>query len=479
MGAGGSALPKTVAPDDLRRIGAQLRNGETGPAEAMRRALDRIHRIESEVHAFLHVDPEGALARARELDRLPGEQRGSLHGLPVSIKDNIAIRGMPLTCASAILDGFVSPYDATVITRLRDAGAVFPGKTNLDEFAMGASTSTGYRGATRNPWDTDRVPGGSSGGAAASVAAGMAAVGLGTDTGGSLRHPGAHCGLHAIRPTWGRVSRFGITAYASSLDQVGCVAWDLTDLAAVLSIIAGPDPADATCSRKPVPDFRAAAGSPCLPGSIAIPGPADRPGLEPEGERAFARCVARLEDAGVRIRQVALPDWGLAVATYYVLACAEASSNLARFDGVRYGRRQPSDIAESRTAGFGHEVRERILIGAACLSSGYENKVYQAARRRRTAFRTELLEVFRTSDAILLPVAVRPPRLVSDHAAAAREYEDDRCNILASLAGLPALAVPAGRWHGLPFGVQFVGAPWCEDQLIRFAGAFGELAGGA
>ncbi len=465
-----------MAGGDLRRLGARLRNREIDATEAVRLALDRIRSVENEVRAFLHLDSEGARARARELDRAPAEQRGALHGLPISVKDNIAIRGMPLTCASALLDGFVSPYDATVVARLRDAGAVLLGKTNLDEFAMGSSTSSGYRGATRNPWDTARVPGGSSGGAAASVAAGMAAAGIGTDTGGSLRHPGAHCGLHAIRPTWGRVSRFGVTAYASSLDQVGCLAWDLPDLAAVLSVLSGSDPRDATCSRRPVPDFLTAAASPALPESVAIPADADRPGLDPEGERAYARCVARLEEAGVRIREAALPDWGLAVATYYVLACAEASSNLARFDGVRYGRRRPPDLVESRTAGFGPEVRERILLGAGCLSSGYEDEVYQAAKRRRAAFRAELLEILEASDAILLPVAVAPPRRSDDREAARREYEDDRCNILASLAGLPALAVPAGSWRGLPFGVQFVGAPWREDQLIRFAGAFGDLA---
>ncbi len=467
-------LPAAVAGSSLRKTGALLRAGSIGPVAAVESALGRIEQVEGEIRAFLHIDPEGARERARKLEALSPGKRGALHGMPISVKDNIAIRGMPLTCASAILDGFVSPFDATVTARLEDAGAVLLGKTNLDEFAMGSSTSSGYRGATRNPWDPGRVPGGSSGGAAASVAAGMATVGIGTDTGGSLRHPGAHCGLYAIRPTWGRVSRYGVTAYASSLDQVGAVAWNLADLAAVLSVIAGPDPRDATSSPTPVPDLSAAAANPVLPERIAIPAPANRPSLDPDGEEAYEQCVFRLRSAGVRVEEVDLPDWRLAIAAYYVLACAEASSNLARFDGVRYGRRQADGVEGSRSAGFGREVRERILIGTACLSSGYEDEVYRAARRHRDAIRNDLLKTLEGTDAILLPVAVSPPRRHADRPAAGQEYEEDRCNIFASLAGLPALALPADTWRGLPFGVQIVGAPWREDRLIRFAAAFGE-----
>ncbi len=464
-----------VAGPELRALGARLSEGTIGAEDAARVAFARIREVEPGVRAFLHLAEDEALDRAREIDVSPPGERGPLGGMPISIKDNIAVRGMPLTCASAILDGFVSPYDATIVRRLRDAGAVIVGKTNLDEFAMGSSTTSGCRGATRNPWDAGRVPGGSSGGAAASVAAGMAVAGIGTDTGGSLRHPAAHCGLAAIRPTWGRVSRFGITAYASSLDQAGCVAWDVATIARVLGAIAGHDPSDATSGREPVPDFEAAARSPELPASVAVPEDANRPALAPEGEEAFARCVDRLEAAGVRIRPAPLPDWDLAVATYYVVACAEASSNLARFDGVRYGPRR-AGVRESRSFGFGAEVRERLLLGAACLSAGYETDVYRSAVRHRSAFRRRMLDLLREHDALVLPVAVAPPRRLADTDAARKEYEHDRCNMVASLAGLPALAVPGGSWGGLPFGVQFVGAPWREDRLLKFGAAFEALA---
>ncbi len=415
------------------------------------------------------------------MDRAPEGRRGrSLFGLPVAVKDNIAVEGFPSTSGSALLDDYRAPFDATVVARLKAAGATVVGTTNLDEFGMGSSTTRGFRGATKNPAAPERVAGGSSGGSAAAVACGAAFAALGTDTGGSVRQPAAHCGLYGMRPTWGRVSRFGVTAYASSLDQVGVLASDPEDLGAVLAAIAGADPRDATSARRDVPDFAGAAARPRVPKVLTVASDADLEALDPASREAFLAAVRRFEAAGSRTRRAPLPDAGSAVAAYYLIACAEASSNLSRFDGIRYGRREAADgtlrgsYRASRSAGFGTEVRRRILLGATVLSQGYREAVYGAASAARRRTREDLLRLLDSSDAILLPVSPRPPRRLDEPDPPGAEYRADRFNILAALASLPAIALPAGLRAGLPFGVQLMGAPWAEADLLAAAASVAE-----
>lgn len=463
-------------PGATAAAAARLRAGELTAGEAARAALDRARETEPSVRAFLHLDPEGALAEARRQDELPRGERGPLSGLPVAVKDNIAVRGLPCTSGSALLDGYRAPYDATAVERLRRAGAVIVGKTNLDEFGMGSSTTRSYRAPTGNPADPSRIPGGSSGGSAAAAACGSAFAALGTDTGGSVRQPAAHCGVFGIRPTYGRVSRFGVTAYASSFDQVGCLSSDLVSVGRVLGAISGEDPRDATSASRPVPDFGAAAGTPRLPKRLAVPGPEELGALDPASREAFARTARAVERAGVEVREVSLPPPATAVAAYYLLACAEASSNLARFDGMRYGRRRGAgwllDVyRETRSVGFGAEVRRRVLLGAAILSKGYRDAVYHAAGEARREITAALLRLLETADFLLLPTTVEPPRRIEDEPDPGAEYDSDRFTILAALAGTPAISLPAGEREGLPFGVQLLAAPWREGPLLSAAAA--------
>lgn len=445
--------------------------------------LDHAEAINRRIHAFLHLDRDGALAAAGRLERQPADARGSLFGLPVAVKDNIAVRGLPSTSGSAVLRNYRAPYDATVVERLRRAGAVILGTTNLDEFAMGSATTTGFRGPTRNPVAPDRIVGGSSGGPAAAVAAGAVPAALGTDTGGSVRLPAAHTGIFGIRPTYGRVSRFGITAYASSFDQVGCLASDLHELAQVLSVVSGADPRDATSIDREVPDFTAAATRPALPRAVVACSDEDIGILDAPSRTAFFRALRRFEEAGTTIRRFRLPEAVTTISAYYVLACAEASSNLARFDGMRYGSRVAGDgtlaaaFRESRTAGFGDEVRLRILLGTTVLSQGYRDAIYAAATAARKAIRDRLSGALEPGELLLLPIARTSPRRLSDPIEAGEDYEGDRFTVLAALAGFPALAVPAGERDGLPFGVELMALPWQETTLLSAAAAFSALPG--
>jgi len=439
-------------------------------------ALDHAEEIDRRIHAFLHLDRDGATGTARRLERQPPAARGPLFGLPVAVKDNIAVRGLPSTSGSALLGAYPAPYDATVVARLRGAGAVILGTTNLDEFGMGSATTSGFRGPTRNPIDPERIVGGSSGGPAAAVASGAVPVALGTDTGGSVRLPAAHTGIFGLRPTYGRVSRFGITAYASSFDQVGCLAANLTDLGRVLSVISGADPRDATSVDREVPDFCAAATRAAFPRTVAACSDEDLAILDSPSRTAFSRVLRRLEAGGATIHRFRLPEAVTTISAYYVLACAEASSNLARFDGMRYGSRAQGDgtladaFRASRTAGFGDEVRLRILLGTTVLSQGYRDAIYAAATAARKAIRDRLLGHFEQGEFLLIPVARTAPRRLSDPVEAGEDYDGDRFTILASLAGLPALAVPAGEREGLPFGVELMAPPWEEAALLS-AGA--------
>lgn len=450
-------------------------------AAAAGAALRRAEAVNGELHVYLHLDREGATLRGRQLEAQPPEDRGTLHGLPVAVKDNIAVRGLPSTSGSAILRNYRAPYDATVVERLRRAGAVILGTANLDEFAMGSATTSGFRGPTRNPVDPERIVGGSSGGPAAAVASGTVAAALGTDTGGSVRQPAAHCGIFGIRPTYGRVSRYGITAYASSFDQVGCLASDLSDLGKVLTAVAGRDPRDATSADREVPDFAAAARRPALPAAVVTCSDADIAGLDAPSQAAFRAVIHRFEDAGCAIRQIELPDPVSTISTYYVLACAEASSNLSRFDGMRYGSRVEGDgtlgaaFRESRTAGFGDEVRLRILLGTTVLSEGYRDAIYGAATAARRAMAARLRAAFASGGLLLLPITKTAPRRLTDPVAAGDDYDGDRFTVLAALAGLPAISVPAGSRSGLPFGVELMAPPWQEARLFSAAAALSRI----
>lgn len=459
------------------------RPGEPAVVASAGAAVRRAETANRKLHVYLHLDREGAIGQARQLEVRRAEDRGPLHGLPVAVKDNIAVRGLPSTSGSAILRNYRAPYDATVVRRLRQAGAVILGTANLDEFAMGSTTTSGFRGPTRNPVDPERIVGGSSGGPAAAVASGTVAAALGTDTGGSVRQPAAHCGIFGIRPTYGRVSRYGITAYASSFDQVGCLAADLSDLGKVLTAVAGRDPRDATSVDREVPDLAAAAAHPALPARVVTCSDADIAGLDAPSQAAFRAVIRRFEDAGCAMRQIELPDPVSTISTYYVLACAEASSNLSRFDGMRYGSRVEGDgtlggaFRESRTAGFGDEVRLRILLGTTVLSEGYRDAVYGAATAARRGMTARLLAGFELGDLLLLPITKTAPRRFSDPVAAGDDYDGDRFTVLASLAGLPAISMPAGTRSGLPFGVELMAPRWKEARLFSAAAAFSRVPG--
>ena len=448
------------------------------PRQATAAALDRAEAIDRDIHAFLHLDRDGATAGARRLERQPPSARGPLFGLPVAVKDNIAVRGVPSTSGSAVLGAYRAPYDATVVERLRGAGAVILGTTNLDEFAMGSATTSGFRGPTRNPVDPERIVGGSSGGPAAAVASGAVPVALGTDTGGSVRLPAAHTGIFGIRPTYGRVSRFGITAYASSFDQVGCLATNPADLGRILSVVSGADSRDATSVDREVPDFGAAAARPAFPRTVVACSDEDLAILDSPSRTAFSRALRRFEAGGSTIHRFRLPEAVTTISAYYVLACAEASSNLARFDGMRYGSRVEGDgtlaaaFRASRTAGFGDEVRLRILLGTTVLSQGYRDAIYAAATAARRQIRDRLLGHFDQGEFLLIPIARTAPRRLSDPVEAGEDYDGDRFTILASLAGLPALAIPAGERDGLPFGVELMAPPWEEAALLSAGAAF-------
>ncbi len=432
--------------------------------------------MDSGLGAFLHVDPERVRAEARAVDArvAAGEDPGPLAGVPVAIKDNLTVAGMPTTCASRILETYRPPYTATAVTRLRAAGAVVLGKTNMDEFGMGSSNENSAFFPTRNPHDRERVPGGSSGGSAAAVASGMAPLAVGSDTGGSIRQPGAFCGLPALKPTYGRVSRFGLVAFASSLDQVGGFARSVDDLHALYLAMAGHDPRDGTSADRPV---EAAAGDSVEGLRVGLVDRfLDRPGMDPLLGERVRDAAAALGEQGASVRSVTLPDPEAAVAAYYLVATSEASSNLARYDGVRYGFRAPATelqamYRETRSAGFGAEVKRRILLGTYALSSGYYDAYYGRAETGRAAFAASLDRVFADVDLLLLPTTPTTAFRLGEHATdPLTMYLSDVFTVLANLVGLPAMNVPAGLdASGLPVGVQLMGRAWEESTLLRAA----------
>jgi aspartyl-tRNA(Asn)/glutamyl-tRNA(Gln) amidotransferase subunit A len=457
------------------------RAGDTTPTEATRAYLERIDRHDGTLRAYLAVGRERALAQAHAADERyrKGIPRGPLDGVPVALKDNLCTRDAPTTCGSRILDGFVAPYDATVVTRLREAGAVLLGKTNLDEFAMGSSTEHSAFGPTRNPWDPSRVPGGSSGGSAAAVAADLAAAALGSDTGGSVRQPAAFCGVVGLKPTYGRVSRYGLVAFASSLDQIGPLAKDVLDCALLLEAIAGPDPLDSTALADPVPRYAAALTGDVHGLRFGVPAEYFGPGLDREVEAAVREAIGVLEKLGAVTREVSLPTTDYGIAVYYLIAPAEASSNLARYDGVKYGRREPGakDVVEmvsrTRAAGFGAEVQRRIMLGTYALSAGYYEAYYGRAQKVRTLVRRDFERAFGQVDLIVAPTTPSVAFRHGEKEDPLAMYLNDVFTVGANLAGLPAVSVRCGfTAAGLPVGLQLIGPPLAEERVLRAAHAY-------
>lgn len=469
----------------LSELTARLAAGECSAVEVTRACLDQIRRCDGQVKAFLHVDAVAALAQAEAADaaRRAGATQAErpLLGVPVALKDNLATRDQPLTCGSRILENFVSPYDATVVEKLRAAGAVLLGRLNLDEFAMGSSTENSAFGPTHNPWDPARIPGGSSGGSAAAVAAHEVPAALGSDTGGSVRQPAAHCGVVGLKPTYGRVSRYGLVAYASSLDQVGVLARTVRDAATLLGVIAGHDPRDATSLPEPVPDYGAALGPGDLRGlKLGLPREYRIPGLHPEVRAAVDAAVHQLQALGAEPVEVSLPHTPFALAAYYIIAPAEASANLARFDGVRYGLRvagaDPTEMyLRTRGAGFGPEVKRRILLGTYVLSRGYYDAYYLRAQKVRTLIRRDFLRAFEQVDVLVTPTTPGPAFKLGEKVSDPLQmYLEDIFTLSCNLAGLCGISLPCGftREPRLPLGLQLLGPPLGEATLLRIAHAY-------
>jgi aspartyl-tRNA(Asn)/glutamyl-tRNA(Gln) amidotransferase subunit A len=434
------------------------------------------------VHAFITVTEEEALQMAADADQrlARGENVQPLTGIPVGLKDIFLTKGVLTTCASRILNNFIAPYDATVVSKLRDAGAVFVGKLNMDEFAMGSSTENSAYGVTRNPWDLERIPGGSSGGSSAALAAGESIITLGTDTGGSIRQPASVCGVVGIKPTYGRVSRYGVIAFASSLDQVGPFALDVEDCAIALEAIAGHDPRDSTSAPAAVPDFRADLKKGVKGLKIGVPKEYFVEGMDPEVEKAVHTAIDALKQQGAEVVEVSLPHTEYAVATYYLVAPAEASSNLARYDGVRFGYRAaaPENLLDmymrSRGEGFGPEVKRRIMIGTYALSSGYYDAYYLKAQKVRTLLKQDFDEAFKQVDVIVTPTAPSAAFKIGEKSADPLQmYLSDIFTIACNLAGIPGISLPCGfTSNNLPIGLQLLGKAWDEATLFRVGWAY-------
>jgi aspartyl-tRNA(Asn)/glutamyl-tRNA(Gln) amidotransferase subunit A len=458
---------------------AALERGETTAVALAEAYLARIEALEPQVKAFLAVTAEQALEQARAADAARGKgERGALLGVPLAYKDVLCTEGVTTTCGSKILEGFVPPYSATVIEKLNAAGALMLGKLNCDEFAMGSSTETSAYKITANPWDLSRVPGGSSGGSAAAVAAMQAPGTLGTDTGGSIRLPAALCGVSGIKPTYGRVSRYGLVAYGSSLDQIGPFAWTCADLAVILQAIAGPDPRDGTTVPVEVPDYSAALTGDIRGLRIGVPKEYFVEGMAPEVEQATREAINALRDMGAELVEVSLPYTKYALPTYYIVAPAEASANLARYDGVRYGPREQGEsmfdeIELTRGRRFGSEVRRRIMLGTYALSAGYYDAYYKRAQQVRTLIKGDFDNAWQSVDLLACPtsptVAFPIGQKMDDPLAM---YLVDVCTLPINLAGVPGLVVPCGFSEGLPIGLQLVGRPFDEATLLRVGDAY-------
>jgi len=478
-----ASTPWTVAS-----VRAALQAKKVSARELAAEFYARIDRRNPELNAYLTLSTERAYAQADRIDAAVarGETLPPLAGVPIAIKDVISTRGIRTTCASKILEHYVPPYDATAVERLDAAGAVFLGKTNCDEFAMGGSNENSAYGPVRNPAAPDRVPGGSSGGSAAVVAADLALASLGTDTGGSIRQPGSFCGIPGMMPTYGRVSRYGLVAFASSLDKIGPFAKNVADAAAILSVIAGHDACDSTSAALPVPDYAAEIEQPAKGLRIGVPEDYFGAGLDPEVKQQVESSIALLEKLGCRRIPLKMPHTDYAIATYYVIATAEASSNLARYDGVRYGLRVPGATLtemyrQTRDRGFGPEVKRRIMLGTYALSAGYYDAYYLRAQKVRTLIARDFSDAFQKVDAIVTPTAPTPAfRLGEKTADPLQMYLADIYTVTGSLAGVPGISVPCGATKaGLPVGMQIFGPHFGESRVLQIARAFERERGAA
>ncbi len=468
----------------IQEARALLRKKEISAVELTRAVMARIHELEEKVGAFITLCESSAMAQAREADRrIASGDIPPLAGIPIAVKDVLCTRGIRTTCGSKILENFIPPYDATVIRRLREAGAVIVGKTNMDEFAMGSSTEYSAFKTTRNPWDFTRISGGSSGGSAAAVAADMCLGAIGSDTGGSVRQPASHCGVVGMKPTYGRVSRFGLVAFASSLDQVGPLTKCVYDNALLLQVLGGHDPKDSTSAPEGVPDYSQALGADLKGIPIGVPREyRSLEGMEESVSQAVSKAIETMEGLGARCVEVSLPHTPYAVAAYYVIAPSEASSNLARYDGVKYGFRAPGvgDLGKmyrkTRSKGFGPEVQRRILIGTYCLSAGYYDAYYKKASQVRTLIIRDFKKAFEKCRMLLSPVAPTPAFPIGEKVEdPLTMYLSDVFTLSANLAGIPGISIPCGfSGEGLPIGLQLMGNHFEEAMLYRAAFCFEE-----
>jgi aspartyl-tRNA(Asn)/glutamyl-tRNA(Gln) amidotransferase subunit A len=469
----------------IHELQEKIRQGEVSALSLVESVFSRIDAVEDKVHSFIRLMKEEAKNQAVRADE--DIKKGSikaLTGIPIALKDIVCTKDVPTTCGSRILQRFVPPYNATVVEKLAAAGAVFVGKTNMDEFAMGSSTETSWFGPTRNPWDLSRIPGGSSGGSATAVAADECIASIGSDTGGSIRQPAALCGVVGLKPTYGRVSRFGLIAFASSLDQIGPFTKDVEDCAIMMNVIAGYDPKESTSVQVDVPDYRAFLNRDISGWTIGIPKEYFIEGIDPEVMAAVSRAIETVEKCGGKTVEISLPHTQYCVAVYYIIAPAEASSNLARYDGVKYGFRAADarDLSQmytkTRHDGFGAEVKRRIMIGTYSLSAGYYDAYYGKASQVRALIRHDFDEAFRICDVILTPTTPTPAfRLGEKTDDPLQMYLSDIFTISANLAGIPGMSVPCGFTStGLPIGVQFLAGHFEEGKLLQFASAFEKSA---
>lgn len=455
-----------------------LVNKEITSVELTQDVLSRIDEVEGDVEAYLTVTREEALKQAEAVDKkiAAGEEISFLEGIPGAIKDNICTKGVKTTCASKILEHFVPPYDATVMTKIKAENPVILGKVNMDEFAMGGSTENSAYHVTHNPWNLDCVPGGSSGGSAAAVAAGTAIWALGSDTGGSIRQPASFCGVVGMKPTYGRVSRYGLVAYASSLDQIGPLTRDVTDCANLFNIIAGHDEMDSTSSAAAVPDYTKSLVEDVKGLKIGLPKEYFVEGMDPEVEQAVRTAIKKYEELGAEVVEISLPHTEYAISTYYLIAPAEAATNLERYDGVSYGERVDGEdlvqmMTNTRDEKFGEEVKRRIMIGNYALSAGYYDAYYLKALKVRTLVQQDYTEAFKKVDVIMAPTAPTPAFKIGEMIADPLQmYLQDVCTVPLNLAGLPGISIPCGKSSkGLPIGLQIIGKPLAEETLIRTA----------
>jgi len=469
----------------ISELVVRLGRREVSARAATQACLDRIQRVDGVLRAFISYDAADALAQADAADAAlaAGQTHAQrpLLGVPIAVKDVIAVKGQPLNCGSRVLGNFVSPYDATVVEKLKAAGAVVFGRLNMDEFAMGSSTENSGFQITRNPWDTARIPGGSSGGSAAAVAADECVAALGSDTGGSIRQPAALCGCVGLKPSYGRVSRYGLVAYASSLDQIGCLAKDVRDAAAVLGVIGGHDPRDSTSVPRPVANYAAALSGDIKGLKLGLAKEYMIGGLDPQVKQAIEAAVRQFVKLGAEVVEVSLPHTDYAVATYYIIATAEASANLARFDGIRYGLRidgaDPIELyGKTRGKGFGAEVKRRIILGTYVLSSGYYDAYYVRAQKVRTLIRNDFLKAFEQVDAVLTPTSPTAAVKIGDKSGDPLQmYLMDIFTLSCNLAGLCGISIPCGFTAPeprLPIGLQLLGKPFGEETILRLAHAY-------